>query len=94
MVSQTLTVVTCNKIRKLLVSRFGSGIFNVTAEKRKSNVGSINIRFLAKRVATNEVLNYLWDNGYDHFIILPQIKESIILSGYVSERNYSLAAFA
>lgn len=90
----TLTTMTANKIRKLLVSKFDRNIFNVTSDKCRSNIGSIYIKFSVNSVKVIDVLNCLRDNGYDHFTMLSHTKEHVILSGYVSECNYSLAVFA
>ena len=85
----------CSKIRRLLTARFNGVLFKVTSSKYNQNTSSISIEFSNKNVSTTDVINYLRDNGYEHFSIITSCRlYTTVLAGYVSECNYSLAVFA
>lgn len=90
----TQTKKTADRIRKLLVSKFGSGIFNVTTTNRGIGVGSVFVKFSTQKIPMESVVGYLRDNGHDNFMIFTQTKDMITLFGYISEHNYSIAVFA
>jgi hypothetical protein len=85
----------CSKIRRLLAARFDGVLFKVTSSKYDQNINNISIIFSNRSVSTTEVLGYLWDNGYDQFVVAAAGRlYTTVLVGYVSECNYSLAIFA